>query len=67
MGLSIKDTAPSFEAGTTRAPINSHGWLGDSRALFIARPVTNEHEEARRIFGHWKEPKPCGRIFPQPA
>ncbi len=33
----------------------------------VSTPVNWQHDEAREIFGDWKEPKPYIRIVPQPS
>jgi len=38
MGLSLGDTAPDFEAKTTRGTIKFHDWIGDSWAVLFSHP-----------------------------
>ena len=38
MGLSINDTAPDFEAGTTQGRISFHEWIADSWAVLFSHP-----------------------------
>ena len=38
MGLSISDTAPDFEAGTTQGRISFHEWIADSWAVLFSHP-----------------------------
>ena len=35
----LGDTAPDFEAETTRGPIRFHEWLGGSRGVLFSRPA----------------------------
>ena len=39
MTLQLGDTAPDFEAETTRGPIRFHEWLGGSRGVLFSRPA----------------------------
>ena len=39
MTLQLGDTAPDFEAETTRGPIGFHEWLGGSRGLLFSHPA----------------------------
>jgi hypothetical protein len=41
MGLSIDDTAPGFDAGTTQGRIRFHEWTGDSWAVLFSRPAAS--------------------------
>ena len=38
--LKLSDTAPDFEAKTTRGPISFHEWLGDSWGVLFSHPKT---------------------------
>ena len=39
MTLQLGDTAPDFEAETTRGPIRFHEWLGGSRGVLFSHPA----------------------------
>ena len=38
MSLRINDTAPDFEADTTKGPISFHDWVGDGWAVMFSHP-----------------------------
>jgi hypothetical protein len=38
MNLRIGDTAPDFEAGTTKGRLSFHDWIGDSWAVLFSHP-----------------------------
>ncbi|MGH9113147.1 MAG: peroxiredoxin [Acidimicrobiales bacterium] len=38
MGLSINETAPDFEAETTKGRLSFHDWIGDSWAVLFSHP-----------------------------
>lgn len=52
MGLSINDTAPDFDADTTRGRIRFHDWIDDSWAVLSPTPRTS-HRSARQSWATW--------------
>jgi alkyl hydroperoxide reductase subunit AhpC len=38
MNLSVGDTAPDFEAQTTKGPVRFHEWIGDSWCVLFSHP-----------------------------